>query len=585
MYDVTYQKPAALLERYDTFEVHERSLADGSVLTLLDENEARKLARVIGRQGYEAVAVAFLHAYVAPQNELRMKEILIEEVPGLEVSVSHELSREYREYERTSTTVLDAYIKPIMRKYLTELSAQLNSQSFDGQFFMSRSGGGAMTAVRAREEPVNLILSGPAGGVVGAAGLSKLIDRPNLITIDMGGTSLDASLVLDGEPIMYHGAEFEGLPINTPSLYIHTIGAGGGSIAYLDEAGALQVGPKSAGADPGPAAYGRGGTQPTFTDAALAVGYLGTDTPLGGTLTLDADKASAALRPLADALGYSVEELARGVLNISTTKIMGAVRAITIELGHDPKEFSLLSFGGGGGLVAVDVARELGIPEVVIPPGQGAFSALGMLMADVQHDLSRTTVFQLDSIDMGSVEQKYAHLEADAVAILSEEGFSTENMKFDRSIQVRYFGQEHSVTIPFPDGPDIKSQIEAKFKEVHERQYGHVLDDPIEVTNLRLKAIGIVDKPKLPKSDRRRENESLDLRTRKVAGYGESAEKYQLVAREDLRVGDSLNGPLIVTEHTATTVIHAGDRLEVGTYGELIISLNQAPNSAQSEEA
>lgn len=584
MYDITYQKSAALLERCDTFEATERSLADGSILTPLDEDEARELARRIGQQGYEAVAVAFLHAYIAPQNETRMKEILLEEVPGLEVSVSHELSREYREYERTSTTVLDAYIKPIMRRYLTALSDRLMSQGFEGQFLMSRSGGGAMTAVRAREEPVNLILSGPAGGVVGAAGLSKLINRPNMITIDMGGTSLDASLVLEGEPILFRGAEFEGLPINTPSLYIHTIGAGGGSIAYLDEAGALQVGPKSAGADPGPAAYGLGGQQATFTDAALAVGYLGTDSPLGGTLTLDCDQAVEALHPLANTLNYSVAELARGILNISTTKIMGAVRAITIELGHDPKDFSLLSFGGGGGLVAVDVARELGIPEVVIPPGQGAFSALGMLMADVQHDLSRTMVVQLEVIDMESVERRYAQLEAEAVDVLSEEGFSSENMEFKRSIQVRYFGQEHSVTIGFPKGSDIKSQIEDKFKEVHARQYGHVLDDPIEVTNLRLRATGIVDKPELPKLDTRQTNEKLEPRTRKVVVDGESEEQYRLVAREDLRAGDILDGPIIVTEHTATTVIHAEDQLGVGDFGELIISLNGGQNFVNSEE-
>ncbi len=282
MYDIKYRKPQPLLERYDTFEVSERSLFDGSIATPLDEQEARELAREIARREYDAVAVTFLHSYIAPQHEQRMREILSEEAPNVQVTVSHELSREYREYERTSTAVLDAYIKPIMHNYLQTLENELAARGFDGQFLMSRSGGGAMTASTAREQPVNLILSGPAGGVVGAAGFSKLIDRPNLITIDMGGTSLDALLVLGGNPVLYHGAQFEGLPINTSSLYIHTIGAGGGSLGYLDEAGALQVGPKSAGAVPGPAAYGRGGTEPTFTDAALAVGYLGVDTPLGG---------------------------------------------------------------------------------------------------------------------------------------------------------------------------------------------------------------------------------------------------------------------------------------------------------------
>lgn len=586
MYDITYHKPAPLLSRYDTFEVTERSLADGSVAVPLDEDEARELAKEITRRGYESVAVAFLHSYIVPEHEKRMKEILLEENPSLEVSTSHELSREYREYERTSTAVLDAYIKPIMRNYLSNLGTQLGGMGFGGQFLVSRSGGGAMTAATAREEPVNLILSGPAGGVVGAAGLSRLIDRPHLITIDMGGTSLDASLILDGSPVMHHGAEFEGLPINTPSLYIHTIGAGGGSLAYLDDAGALQVGPKSAGAVPGPAAYGQGGVEPTFTDAALAVGYLGTDTPLGGTLTLDRENAEAALSTVAEKSGHSVPELARGVLDISTAKITGAVRAISIELGHDPKGFSLLAFGGGGGLVSVDVAKELGIPEVIVPPGQGAFSALGMLMADVQHDLSRTLVEPLDTLDLTAAQATFREMETAAADTLRSDGFAEESTLFHRSVQVRYLGQEHSVTLGFPAGSDgTREQIETDFKALHERQYGHVLDDPIEITTLRVKAIGIVDKPELPKLSRRRPDETLDIRRRTVFRDGGVTQEYALVARENLRAGDHLDGPAIITEHTATTVMHEGDQLEVGEYGEIIITISKPAQGRGIEEA
>ncbi|WP_291279884.1 hydantoinase/oxoprolinase family protein [Galactobacter sp.] len=578
MYNLTHHKPKALLERYDTFEVTERSLADGSVKTPLDEAEARELAREIGRRGYEAVAVAFLHAYTAPAHEQRMREILLEENPDLEITVSHDLSREYREYERTSTAVLDAYIKPIMRSYLKELESELAERGFGGHFLMSRSGGGAMTASTAREQPVNLILSGPAGGVVGAAGFSKLVDRPNLITIDMGGTSLDASLVLDGAPVMYHGAEFEGLPINTPSLYIHTIGAGGGSLGYLDEAGGLQVGPKSAGAEPGPASYGKGGTQPTFTDAALSIGYLGEDTPLGGSLTLDTEAANSALKPIADELGLSVSELGRGMVNISNTKIMGAVRAISIELGHDPKDFSLLSFGGGGGLVAVDVARELGIPEVIVPPGQGAFSALGMLMADVQHDLSRTNVQLLADMDPAETERLYKDMEAEAAEILAEEGFEPGRRLFRRTIEVRFLGQEHSVSVDYDASlDDPRLDVRNSFDEAHERQYGHVMDDPHEVTTLRLKAVGVVDKPDLPKTPQREEG-SYPTRIRTVMLPGDVQSEYLLVAREDLLAGDVVEGPAVVTEHTATTVMHQGDRLVVGPYGELLITIENTEN-------
>jgi N-methylhydantoinase A len=269
MYDITYRKPPSLLRRSDTFEVIERCHFDGTVAVPFDDEDARGVARQIADGGYQAVAVAFLHSYANPSHELRMGAILAEVAPDAEVTLSHQLSREYREYERTSTAVLDAYIKPTVRSYLADLQQRLDEDGFEGRFLMSRSGGGAMTVHAAREQPVNLILSGPAGGVIGAAGFARLTDRPNLITIDMGGTSLDASLIIDGEPVMYQGTEFEGLPINTPSLYIHTIGAGGGSIAWVDDGGALQVGPQSAGAVPGPAAYRRGGVQPTFTDAAV----------------------------------------------------------------------------------------------------------------------------------------------------------------------------------------------------------------------------------------------------------------------------------------------------------------------------
>ncbi|UBH06995.1 5-oxoprolinase [Leucobacter sp. Psy1] len=581
MYDFSYRKPEPLLERYDTFEVTERSSVSGSVVTPFDDADAREVAREIAHRGYTAVAVGFLHSYANPAHERRMREILEEEAPNVEVTLSHELSREYREYERTSTAVLDAYIKPIMRSYLRALEDELAKRGFDGRFLMSRSGGGAMTASAAREQPVNLILSGPAGGVVGAAAFAKLIDRPNLITIDMGGTSLDASLVLEGEPVRYHGAEFEGLPINTPSLYIHTIGAGGGSLGYLDDAGALQVGPKSAGALPGPAAYGRGGTQPTFTDAALAIGYLGADTPLGGELTLDRDRSITALAPIAEQLGLSVTELARGMIQISNTKIMGAVRAITIELGHDPQDFALLSFGGGGGLVAVDVARELGIPEVIVPPGQGAFSALGMLMADVQHDSSRTSIQPLDDLDSQAVHELFAGMEAEATETLKAEGFSPGQMEFRRVVSVRYSGQEHAVTIDFPSGQgDPRAAIREQFDRLHQRQYGHTMDDPIETTTLRLNAVGKVSKPDLPFADKRRPGDDYPRGRRTVMQPGDTAVDYALIAREDLRAGDTVDGPAVITEHTATTVLHAGDRLRVGSYGELSISIQTATKGA-----
>ena len=576
MYNLTYRPPKALLERYDTFEVPERSLFDGSVHRPLDVEAARAVAATIAERGYDSVAVAFLHAYANPEHERQMREILAEVAPDVVVSLSHELSREYREYERTSTAVLDAYVKPIVRRYLTALQDRLADGGFTGRFLMTRSGGGAMTATAAREQPVSLILSGPAGGVIGAAAFARLIDQPNLITIDMGGTSLDASLIVDNEPVLHQGAEFESLPINTPSLYIHTIGAGGGSIAWLDGAGALQVGPQSAGAAPGPASYGRGGTAATFTDAALAVGYMGAGTPLGGRLTLDADLAIGSMKQMAGELDLDPLALARGIVRISTTKIMGAVRAITVEVGRDPKDFALLSFGGGGGLVALDVARELGIGTVVVPPGQGAFSAFGMLMADVQHDFSRTAVIPLADLDEAALDAAYGEMIEQATAVLRSEGFAPDGQILTRSVDVRYSGQEHSVTVPLPDVPaaDVAAAVEKEFTEMHQRQYGHGMDDPIELTTMRLRGTGLVDKPTLPEMTIRTEGVPAPSGTRAVyLSADEPTVPYALYTREDLLAGDEIAGPAVISEHTATTVIHSGDHLTVGRHGEMVITV------------
>lgn len=571
MYDITLRKPPSLVRRRDTFEVAERTLYDGTVQTPLDLQAAERVAREIVAGGYEGVAVGFLHSYANPDNEVAMGDILRRFAPSTEVTLSHQLSREYREYERTSTAVLDAYIKPIMRQYLTELHEDLQQEGFTGQFLMSRSGGGAMTAKAAAEQPVNLILSGPAGGVVGAAALSQELDEPNIITIDMGGTSLDASLVLEHEPVLYQGAEFESLPINTPSLYIHTIGAGGGSLISLDKAGALQVGPQSAGANPGPAAYGRGGEFPTFTDAAVTLGYMGADVSLGDDLILDENRAEDALAPIADALELSPQELALGAVQIANMKIVGAIQSITVELGRDPRDFALMSFGGAGGLVAVDVARELNIPRVIVPPGQGAFSAMGMLMADVQHDFARTAVRTLASLDEEFFESAYLEMQAEGQRVLSSEGFSSESQACHRSVDVRYQGQEHSVTVPYPVGtPQVVKAIADDFALMHSKMYGHTMTDPIEVTTLRINAAGLVDKPHWPTACKRHSGTPVPLLKRLVQS-GNGPVEYPVYTREALLAGDRIVGPAIIAEHTATTVIHAGDKLSVGNLGELVV--------------
>ncbi len=575
MYDFKYRKPASLVERQHIVEVDERLDFEGRVIAPFDEESAVAAARVIRDLGLDAVAVSFLHSYVNPAHEVRMAEILKAEAPDVIVTISSDLSRQLREYERTSTAVLDAYIKPIVRSYLAKLEGVIEDRGFAGQFLMMRSGGGAMTAGFAKEAPVNLILSGPAGGVLGASWFAKAAGYPNLITIDMGGTSLDASLVVGGEPFTYFDASFEGLPINLASLYIHTIGAGGGSLVWVDEGNHLQVGPASAGADPGPAAYGLGGTEATFTDAALQVGYLGNDMPLAGSLTLDKDLAAKSLQSSADALGMPVDEVARGVLRISTTKIVGAVRAITVELGHNPADFALLSFGGGGGLVGVDVARELSIKTVIIPPGPGAFCAFGMLMADVRHDFSRTRIGALDKLDLANVNSDIAEMHAEGEQMLAAEGFSLDAQEYAATINLRYEGQEHSVTLLIAghvDDAEVE-RLKGAFDAAHERAYGHTMPDPIEVVALRTSAIGRQEPPTLPKLATRDGHTAQTRLSRNVIQVDGSSVEYAVYHRDDFMNGDVINGPAVISEHTGTTVMHANDVAKVGPYGEIVISL------------
>ena len=577
MYDWKFRKPASLVERRHILEVPERLDFEGNILKDFDEVAEKKIALRAKELELEAVAIVFLHSYVNPSHENKMAKILRETCPDIEVTVSSELSREIREYERTSTAVLDTYIKPIVRRYLSKLKDSLTAKGFKGQFLMTRSGGGAMTVDSAMESPVNLILSGPAGGVLGGTWLARNSQYPNLITIDMGGTSLDASLVVDGQPLTYFDSAFEGLPINLASLYIHTIGAGGGSLVWIDEGDHLQVGPGSAGAEPGPAAYGKGGSEATFTDAALHVGYLGNEYSLAGSLALDKLLAEKALKVNADKLKMSVDEVAYGVLRISTTKIVGAVRTITVELGHDPAGFALLSFGGGGGLCGIDVARELSIPTVIMPPGPGAFSAFGMLMADVQHDFSRTRIGQLEKADLSRMNADFVEMRQSATADLASEGFSAKQQSFNCSIDLRYQGQEHSVTMPVAEKIDQKEieRLKHAFADAHERAYGHAMPDPIEMVALRFTGIGQVQAPELPLLKRGAGGTPKADGERMVYVGNGKRQAYKLYSRDNFSFGDVIEGPAVINEHTATTIMHQGDRAEVGQFGEIVIQVGK----------
>ncbi|MBK8020656.1 MAG: hydantoinase/oxoprolinase family protein [Chloroflexi bacterium] len=578
MYDFKYHKPESLVPRYLCFEVEERLNYKGVALTPFNRESACEVVRKIKSHGVQSVAVCFLHSYVNPEHELLMEQVFKEEAPEISVTLSHHLNREYREYERTSTTVIDAYVKPITRTYLTRLNDELKNGGFDGHFLMTRSGGGAMTLESAKEQPVHLVLSGPAGGVVGGAYLGKLIGHPNLITFDMGGTSLDASLIANGEPGIENVAEFQTLPISIPTIDIHTIGAGGGSMAWVDAGGHLQVGPKSAGADPGPACYGKGGQNATFTDAALTIGFLDPNNFLGGEITINPALAREAIQRIGDQIGMNVEETAAGIVHISEAKMAGAVRVISIERGYHPRDFALCAFGGGGAFVAANVARELGIPRAIIPPGPGNFSAFGMLMVDVVHDYAQTSITNLANLDVQQVNGVYETLAAQGGEALAADGFEPERQTYIPTAELRYRGQEHTVNVPMPGiqlTPEHVPVIVEAFNALHQQKYGHSMhDDPIEIVTLRLRAVGLLPRPSLPKWDiaggqvaaARKGERAVYLR-------GAGWQTYQVYDRFKLGIGDVIPGPAIVEEPSSTTMVHTGDTLSVGEYGELIIDV------------
>lgn len=577
LYNLKYRKPEPLVPRYRIFEITERMNYKGEVLVEFDREEAASLGEKLKQQGVRSVAVCLLHSYINPSHELALAKTLADVYPGLSITLSHRLTREYREYERTSTAVIDAYIKPLTRTYLEKLDNELNSREFDGSFLLTRSGGGAITVSAAKDEPAHLILSGPAGGVIGATAFGALINEPNLVTIDMGGTSLDASLIVAGEPRVETQQRFEGLPIAIPTLDIHTIGAGGGSIAWVDDGGHLQVGPQSAGAVPGPACYAKGGKDATFTDAALVMGYLDPENFLGGEVALNRDLAHQAVSETAGAVKLSVEETAAGIMRISEAKIAGAVRVISIERGHHPKDFALLAFGGGGAFVATSVARELGIPRVVIPPAPATFSALGMMMVDVTHDLSQTCVMDLEQFEVEAINAVFTELGGRGHAALEKDQVDPARRRLIPMAELRYQGQEHTVNLVLPTtalGPGDQEKIESLFNAAHEKQYGHAMQDPIQIVTLRLRAVGLLGRPDLP---------NLDADTAAPASNGSrqiyrsrtgGREPYFIYDRDVLRAGMQIRGPAIIEEPTSTTVIHRNDNLVTGRYGELLVSIS-----------
>jgi N-methylhydantoinase A len=574
MYNLFYRRPAPLVRRRDVFEVPERVAADGTVVRPLSSDDLMPLVRRLREGGYESVAVCLLHAYANPAHERLVGRVLEAELPGVPVSLSHQIAREWREYERTSTTVVNAYIAPIVQHYLQRLSERLREGGYGRELYIMQSNGGVMTAAAARRQPVQTLFSGPVGGAVGCAAVGRMTADSHLIGIDMGGTSFDVSLVVDGQADVVTEVSLDGFPILMPAVDIHTIGAGGGSVARV-EAGGLRVGPQSAGADPGPACYGRGGDQPTVTDANLVLGRIAPDYFLGGAMPLDASAAHRVLERLAARLGLSVVRLAEGMVDVVNTSMANAIRALTVHRGIDPRAFTLVAFGGAGPLHAAFLAQELGIPRVVVPASPGTFSAWGMLQADLRHGLVRSFYRALEQTAAGDVEQTYRALEREGAQILRDEGVDSGHMRFVRTADMRYVGQEYTLSVPLPSPVDDRSlaDLATRFHDAYEQRYGHRnVAESIEFVALRVMAVGVLPALPLPRRDRERRGPAPPAATRRVV-FGGEAVPTGVYRRETLGPGQTLPGPAIVEEPSCTTVIPPGGQATVDAWGQIVLTV------------
>jgi len=572
MYDINYKKPESMVPRRRRLGVPGRLNADGAVVEALNEAAVEDAVReLVEDHDVDSIAICFLHSYQNDQHEQAAADVVREAYPDVSVSVSSDITGEYREYERTSTAVLDSYIKPIFQNYIDTLDNALTSEGFDGSFFVTRSGGGTLTAASAKQAPVHTILSGPAGGLIGASHVGDVIGRNNLITVDMGGTSLDAAVIEDGSPMVKYDSTLEHQPMLIPVYDIRTIGAGGGSIAWLD-GDLLKVGPESAGADPGPICYNNGGTEPTVTDAALALGFLDPGDFLGGDMDTASDAAIDGIQnKFADPLDTTVEDASSGVFDVALANTVGAMREITVEKGLDPRDFSMVAYGGAGPMFVPLVARELDAKEVVVPQAPSVFSAWGMLMADVVYGFSQTHIAVLDDVDLATLEEAFEDLEAEGREQLSAEGIEEERQQLERAVEMRYLGQEHTVEVD-ADGVDSLDELAERFEAQHETRYGHTMDDPVQVVHVRVRAVGENDKPTLdPLEARSGDLEPSGTREAYCFASGEFRD-FGVYERSTLAPGDEIDGPAVVTEPTTSLVFHGDQSARVDDYGHIIIT-------------
>jgi N-methylhydantoinase A len=571
---ITMEKPDPLADLEHTRGINERMSAKGDVITPLAETEARDAVRELLAAGVESITISLLHAYANPAHEQRLKAIIRETDPNLPVSLSSDLVPEFGEYERTLMTVMNAYVQPGMRRYLTGFEEKLRSIQFSPKVNIARSDGGLMSIERAAEYPVYTILSGPAGGVSGAAYLASLAGYPQALGFDMGGTSTDVSLIQNGRPTISRQTNLGPYPIKAPAVEVHSVGAGGGSIAHVPMTGALRVGPESAGAEPGPACYGHGGEAPTVTDANVVLGRLPPKL-LGGDISLDVQAAEAAISKIAGTLGLDVYQAAEGILDIVNENMFGALRLISVQKGLDPRDFALVAFGGAGPLHGNAMGILTGCNPVIVPPTPGVLSALGFLYSDIKNEFTQTFARALDDVQPGQIADILTKLGNHAGAWLTDEGLAREDHNICYQAELRYFRQGYEFSLDIDLARMINGGLEdlaSRFGAAHEKHYGFRLDQPVEIVNLRCVGFGEADKVQRP---------TFELGGPDAQGAAvEQSQVYfnggfvatTIYDRAKLTAGNRLTGPAVITQKDTTTVIHPGHVGEVDVYLNILIS-------------
>ena len=571
---IIMEKPDPLADLELTRGIAERINAHGDIITPLDEASAREAIRELVELGVESITISLLHSYANPAHEKRLKALVDEIGPDVPVSVSSEILPEFREYERTLVTVMNAYVGPSMRRYLKNLEDKLQSVQFSPHVHIVRSDGGLMSVARASESPVHTMMSGPAGGVSGAAFLANLAGHPNAIGFDMGGTSTDVSVIQDGTPNISRQTTLGYYPIKVPSVDVHSVGAGGGSIAHVPMTRALRVGPESAGAVPGPASYGRGGDKPTVTDANVVLGRL-LPNLLGGEMKLDVNAAETAVSRVAGALGLDVNQAAQGILDIVNENMFGALRLVTVQKGLDPRDFALVAFGGAGPLHGNAIAMLAGCYPVIVPPTPGVLSALGFLYSDVKNEFAQTFIRNIEDAQSGEVGEILSRLGRDAKVWLREEGIEEARQELHFEADVRYFRQGYEFSLEV--NPESMSNggledLAGRFGIAHERIYGFKLEAPVELVNLRSVGTGRVIKVEFPKFDKEGSDASKAIVGQHRTSFDGNFVAANVYDRAQLKAGNQVPGPAIVTQKDSTTVVHPGHVGEVDEYLNILIN-------------